>query len=310
MEFWWNTADFLEGMDLEVEESSIFSHVMQVIDQLGAILASESIVEHDVQGNSSDDHIDDEGTDYRSEESDRDLVASNNLMIGDKVILKDQSQLSTTPHWSLTSKTGLGEATTETASERAGCYQGGVAGHKAEPLRHSQSLAPRTGRGLHSGSLDKARATSFQKNSSKRPPDQQTQPSYSGQKPGPIKRIDRVTDPDTKQGPVSASLKQEVTSSMERSPKETKQGTGVCTGQQSGKKSGARSFTKPIESCGEDEEDEGEGGEEEGVNGDGGCQSPGRGCQPVSKYRTVSYRKIRRGNTKQRVDEFESMLNT
>ncbi|XP_052411589.1 ermin-like [Carassius gibelio] len=30
--------------------------------------------------------------------------------------------------------------------------------------------------------------------------------------------------------------------------------------------------------------------------------------RPISRYNTVSYRKIKRGNTKQRIDEFESML--
>ncbi len=30
--------------------------------------------------------------------------------------------------------------------------------------------------------------------------------------------------------------------------------------------------------------------------------------RPISRYNTVSYRKIKRGNTKQRIDEFESIL--
>ncbi|CAB1459183.1 unnamed protein product [Pleuronectes platessa] len=59
---------------------------------------------------------------------------------------------------------------------------------------------------------------------------------------------------------------------------------------------------------------EGEGAKEVGgqnspdMNGE--ADDKKSGSRQPSKYKTVSYRRIRRGNTKQRIDEFESMMNS
>ena len=58
---------------------------------------------------------------------------------------------------------------------------------------------------------------------------------------------------------------------------------------------------------------EGEGAKEEGGQNspemNGVAEDKKSGSRQSSKYKTVSYRRIRRGNTKQRIDEFESMMN-
>lgn len=97
---------------------------------------------------------------------------------------------------------------------------------------------------------------------------------------------------------------------MEGTPQETKLGTGVSTGQPV-KGAGPNTFTKPRENH-EEPEEECEEEEEGGGRQSGGRQYPDKkpGSKNASKYSTVSYRKIRKGNTKQRVDEFESMVNT
>lgn len=80
-------------------------------------------------------------------------------------------------------------------------------------------------------------------------------------------------------------------SSMELSPTESQSGTG-----------------NPVMEAKEDKGDREEGGQSyPKMNGEADDKKNGS-CQST-KYKTVSYRKIRKGNTKQRIDEFEAMIN-
>ncbi|XP_019897813.2 uncharacterized protein LOC109614913 [Esox lucius] len=343
MEFWWNTADFLEGMGLEVEESSIFSHVMQTIDRIANVLSTEPTVDPELQENDSDDNEDDdEDAGSKSDDSEEDKNPSNAVECAAKVIIKKPSS---SPIPSSCPKRALVEAATEmigdvpslgsgasdsvvhgrtaaTAAkkhmrdqwtlmtrERAGCFPEGARERPEEPQTQPPMLALRTRTGLPSRSLAKARAIPLKRDPLARAPEHLRQ-HFPGPEPR-SKAISVSTGLYTEQVPVSASLEQEVTSSMEKMPKEPKQRTGGSTGQWPGKGARSNTFTEPRENSGEPEEEECEEEEEQGVNVDGRqCSGEKHGTKPVSKYHTVSYRKIRKGNTKQRIDEFESMVNT
>lgn len=59
---------------------------------------------------------------------------------------------------------------------------------------------------------------------------------------------------------------------------------------------------------------EGEGAKDEGGQNssktNGEADDKTSGGRQSTKYKTVSYRRIRKGNTKQRIDEFEAMMNS
>lgn len=49
--------------------------------------------------------------------------------------------------------------------------------------------------------------------------------------------------------------------------------------------------------------------EDKGNKDNGEVDDKKKDTNQSSKYKTVSYRRIRRGNTRQRIDEFEAMMN-
>ncbi|XP_035006701.2 uncharacterized protein LOC118103659 [Hippoglossus stenolepis] len=90
-------------------------------------------------------------------------------------------------------------------------------------------------------------------------------------------------------------------------------GTGMDAAAQSSVETGRESTKLGPNQNPAMEAKEGEGAKEEGgqnspdMNGE--ADDKKSGSRQSSKYKTVSYRRIRRGNTKQRIDEFESMMN-
>lgn len=75
-----------------------------------------------------------------------------------------------------------------------------------------------------------------------------------------------------------------------------------------------KSFSKgnPGMDVKEDKGDKEEGGKiSHNMNGEtDAADDKKNGSRQSSKYKTVSYRRIRRGNTRQRIDEFEAMMDS